>query len=104
MPSALAGSSRCASPQAESGESSSVTFFVAWSLVRWPSSSPLPSTEPPGHTSTRAGTEALAHSLQLECDLDPSLSVLSVDGVGWRILYDLIRSVVRTGPKPFMQA
>ena len=36
---------------------------------------------------TRAGTEALAHSPQLECGLDPSLLVLSVDGVG---AYDLI--------------
>ena len=36
---------------------------------------------------TRAGTEALAHSLQLECEIDPTLTVLSVDGVG---AYDLI--------------
>eukprot|EP00439_Symbiodinium_sp_Y106_P016235 s10655_g2.t1 len=34
---------------------------------------------------TRAGTEA--HSLQLECEMDPTLTVLSVDGVG---AYDLI--------------
>ena len=36
---------------------------------------------------TRAGTEALAHSLQLECEMDPTLTVLPVDGVG---AYDLI--------------
>ena len=36
---------------------------------------------------TRAGTEALAHSLQLECEIDPTWTVLSVDGVG---AYDLI--------------
>ena len=32
--------------------------------------------------STRAGAEALAHSLQLETDTDPSCTVLSVDGIG----------------------
>ncbi|CAE7242782.1 RAD54 [Symbiodinium sp. CCMP2592] len=32
--------------------------------------------------STRAGAEALAHSLQLETDSDPSCTVLSVDGIG----------------------
>ena len=32
--------------------------------------------------STRAGSEALVHSLQVACDGDPSLTVLSVDGVG----------------------
>ena len=36
---------------------------------------------------TRAGAEALAHTLQVECDQDPTLTVLSVDGVG---AYDLI--------------
>ena len=32
--------------------------------------------------STRAGAEALAHSLQLETDTDSSCTVLSVDGIG----------------------
>ncbi|CAE7740103.1 unnamed protein product [Symbiodinium sp. CCMP2592] len=37
--------------------------------------------------STRAGSEALVHSLQAACDGDPSLTVLSVHGVG---AFDLI--------------
>ena len=36
---------------------------------------------------TRAGAEALAHTLQVQCDQDPTLTVLSVDGVG---AFDLI--------------
>eukprot|EP00439_Symbiodinium_sp_Y106_P062335 s3397_g9.t1 len=37
--------------------------------------------------STRAGSEALVHSLQAACEGDPSFTVLSVDGVG---AFDLI--------------
>ena len=40
---------------------------------RAPTSSPCP---------TRAGAEAVAHSLQLETDTDPNCAILSFDGIG----------------------
>ena len=77
--------------RAASEASSSATSFAVLLLKLWPNNL-LPAfdqaTRPHQYVlATRAGTEALAHSLQRECDLDPALLVLSVDGIG---AYDLI--------------
>ena len=97
--SASAASSLLASPLVGCGASLSATSCAASWRVRSRSSSWEPSARPPGRISTRcppvpgristrrAGAEALAHSLHIEFDLDPSLTVLSVEGVG---AFDLI--------------
>ena len=82
----------CAIRRAASEASSSATSFAVLLPKLWPNNL-LPAfdqaTRPHQHVlATRSGTEAFAHSLQLECDQDPALLVLSVDGIG---AYDLIR-------------
>ena len=62
--------------------------LVAWTLAQQFGSAFDLATKPHQHAlTTRAGAEALAHTLQVQCDQDHTLTVLSVDGVG---AFDLI--------------